>query len=157
MNLLVHNTYCLSHHASCIMHHALCIMHHASCIPCGVSFSIGKEISYNSSKTEMVRCIPFSFSKGVFFVDIGAPGWPLGNNLYLNWPQLATLQTYPIIEYIYMWHPEKNLKAGKLQKSPFQNILFWEIGFFKLFFPLFFIFRPKKLFFPNPKKIIYKI
>ena len=100
---------------------------------------------------------PFFIFKRCFFVDIGAPGWPLGNNLYLNWPQLATLQTYPIIEYIYMWDPEKNLKVGKLQEGPFQNILFWEIGFFKLFFRLFFIFRPKKLFFQIQKKIIYKI
>ena len=99
---------------------------------------------------------PFFIFKRCFFVDIGAPGWPLGNNLYLNWPQLATLQTYPIIEYIYMWDPEKNLKVGKLQEGPFRNILFWEISFFKLFFRFFSFFNQKNFFFRIQKNLFTK-
>ena len=95
--------------------------------------------------------------QNVPFSCIGAPGWPLGDRAYLNWPQLATLQTYSNIKYIYMVCQEKNLSAAKPRQSPFQGLCLWEIALFKQFFRVFLIFWPKKRFFQIRKKMKWKI
>jgi hypothetical protein len=94
--------------------------------------------------------------QNVLFINKWAPGWPLRDKSYLNWPQLATPQTYSTVKYIYMRHQEKNLRVGKLQEGPFQNLWLWEIVFFKHFFHVFFIFWPIKLFFQIKKNHINK-